>query len=313
MRTAQVCPTCATYTNALCVIYNGEFLQNINVSPLDNLEDIIVNINNNLVPVHGAGYPSNSAVYEGQIYIDDATSQVYIAVATGGGSGDWEEVYTTANPPIPPIDGIDDVLSVGQSFSANRTMNIDTYTYTIASDSYPGGLLFIDDNNGQVFIGDVNGNTNNTVIYINDNNETIELSANTSVTVNSDNIVRSINGTLFADAAGDVTVPTIPYKSFVAKISQSGANPPTVDYLFENTLTNPVTYSYNSVGVYQINCADFDLPKTVAFFQQGSGSGGSNFQLPASTGAVTIIAYNNSGSLANGLFTYSDIEIRVYP
>lgn len=38
MRTAQICPTCATYTNALCVIYDGPFLTNSGISPMDNLE-----------------------------------------------------------------------------------------------------------------------------------------------------------------------------------------------------------------------------------------------------------------------------------
>lgn len=101
MRTAQICPTCATYTNALCVIYDGPYLSNINVSPMDDLESALGNINDNLVPIYGAGAPTNSAIYEGQIYIDNVTSQVYIAIATGGGPADWEEVYTTANPPNP--------------------------------------------------------------------------------------------------------------------------------------------------------------------------------------------------------------------
>jgi hypothetical protein len=38
MRTAQICPTCATYTNALCVIYDGPYLTNSGISPLDDLE-----------------------------------------------------------------------------------------------------------------------------------------------------------------------------------------------------------------------------------------------------------------------------------
>lgn len=38
MRTAQICPTCATYTNAKCIIYDGPFLTNSGISPKDNLE-----------------------------------------------------------------------------------------------------------------------------------------------------------------------------------------------------------------------------------------------------------------------------------
>ena len=37
MRTAAICPTCATYENALCIIYNGPYLSNIDVAPLDAL------------------------------------------------------------------------------------------------------------------------------------------------------------------------------------------------------------------------------------------------------------------------------------
>lgn len=44
MRTAAICPTCATYINAVCVIYNGPNLLNINALTLDNLELILENI-----------------------------------------------------------------------------------------------------------------------------------------------------------------------------------------------------------------------------------------------------------------------------
>lgn len=38
MRTAAICPTCATYENALCIIYNGVYLSNIDLAPLDNVQ-----------------------------------------------------------------------------------------------------------------------------------------------------------------------------------------------------------------------------------------------------------------------------------
>jgi hypothetical protein len=44
MRTAAICPTCATYTNAVCVIYDGDYLPDIDASPMDSLELILVNI-----------------------------------------------------------------------------------------------------------------------------------------------------------------------------------------------------------------------------------------------------------------------------
>lgn len=46
MRTAEICPICAVYENALCIIYDGEYLDALDVSPGDNLADILVKINN---------------------------------------------------------------------------------------------------------------------------------------------------------------------------------------------------------------------------------------------------------------------------
>lgn len=44
MRVAEICPDCATYINADCIIYNGPYLSNLDVSPLDSLEDILIKI-----------------------------------------------------------------------------------------------------------------------------------------------------------------------------------------------------------------------------------------------------------------------------
>lgn len=45
MRVAEICNNCATYINAACIIYNGDYLSNIDVSPLDSLETILVKLN----------------------------------------------------------------------------------------------------------------------------------------------------------------------------------------------------------------------------------------------------------------------------
>jgi hypothetical protein len=45
MRIATICPTCATLVNALCVIYDGDYLANIGAEPGDTLEDILAKIN----------------------------------------------------------------------------------------------------------------------------------------------------------------------------------------------------------------------------------------------------------------------------
>lgn len=90
MRTAAICPTCATYENALCVLYNGEYLTNIDVNPLDSLEVALGKINDNLVPVTGTGAPTAGAIYLGQLYVRTAGAKnLYYAQTTGTGALDW--------------------------------------------------------------------------------------------------------------------------------------------------------------------------------------------------------------------------------
>ena len=95
MRTAAICPTCATYENALCIIYNGPYLTNIKVNPLEDLQSVLAKINTNLVPIVGTTAPSTSATYLGQTYLNTAKSMLYFAKAIGTGAADWSLVLTT--------------------------------------------------------------------------------------------------------------------------------------------------------------------------------------------------------------------------
>ena len=128
MRTAQICPTCATFTNAACVIYDGLYLSNINVSPLDpldvalgfinssvgtintsingintsinnintsisNINTSIANINIRFTPLFGAGGPTGrTSTYIGQTYIDTTNNQMYFSYTTGVGTTTWQAV-----------------------------------------------------------------------------------------------------------------------------------------------------------------------------------------------------------------------------
>jgi hypothetical protein len=94
MRTAAICPTCATYENALCIIYDGPFLANIQVNPLEDLPTILAKINANLVPKTGTTAPSSSATYLGQTYLDTTTKILYFAKSVGTGATDWNLVLT---------------------------------------------------------------------------------------------------------------------------------------------------------------------------------------------------------------------------
>ena len=95
MRTAAICPTCATYENALCIIYNGPYLTNIKVNPLEDLQSVLAKINTNLVPIVGTTAPSTSATYLGQLYLNTTTSLLYFAKAIGTGASDWSLLLTT--------------------------------------------------------------------------------------------------------------------------------------------------------------------------------------------------------------------------
>lgn len=45
MRTASICPTCAIYENAKCILYDGDYLSNIDVDTLDSLQTALEKIN----------------------------------------------------------------------------------------------------------------------------------------------------------------------------------------------------------------------------------------------------------------------------
>lgn len=95
MRTAEICPTCAVFQNAECIIYNGDYLGNAVVNPGDDLQTILGNINVNLVPSFSTSTPVSPAPYVGKIHVDQSVpgGKVYIANIAGT-SSDWEVLLT---------------------------------------------------------------------------------------------------------------------------------------------------------------------------------------------------------------------------
>lgn len=89
MRTAAICPTCATFENALCVLYDGSFLVNSEIEPLDSVTTAIEKLNNALAPTFGNAAPGASAIYVGQLYVDTVAPALYYAITTGAGAADW--------------------------------------------------------------------------------------------------------------------------------------------------------------------------------------------------------------------------------
>ncbi len=85
MRTAEVCSTCATYTSAACILYNGEYLSTINVSPLDSLETALGKINDAFAAQSDEGSPDTEIpLFLGQFYIDTENQEVWIGLDTEG-------------------------------------------------------------------------------------------------------------------------------------------------------------------------------------------------------------------------------------
>ena len=129
MRTAAICPTCATYENALCILYNGEYLANIDVNPLDSLEVALGKINDNLVPTSGTAAPSAAAIYLGQFYVRTAGAKnLYYAQTTGTGALDWRIVlsvpYTGAPNYADNAAAVAAGLLVGQVYRTGDVLKI---------------------------------------------------------------------------------------------------------------------------------------------------------------------------------------------
>lgn len=109
---------------------------------------------------------------------------------------------------------------------------------------------------------------------------------------------------------------TLPYKSYVAIISQSGGTEPTEDTLLENTIGAPVTYQYISTGEFNIKITDnkFTSGKTVIMVSPGRRTTANTFLGTTMSGTETIVLYSYSpaGISTNGLISQVTVEIRVY-
>lgn len=129
MRTAAICPTCSVYENALCILYNGPYLANIDVNPLDSMQVALGKVNNNLVPKSGTAAPSAAAIYLGQLYVRTAGSKnLYYAQTTGTGALDWRIVlsvgYTGAPEFADNAAAIAGGLFIGQVYRTGDTLKI---------------------------------------------------------------------------------------------------------------------------------------------------------------------------------------------
>lgn len=87
MRTADICPTCSTYSNALCTLYNGATLPTLGILQLDSLEIALIKIE----AFADTGVPGTSIVTqdEGVLVLAAASTMNFVGggvTATDGGA-----------------------------------------------------------------------------------------------------------------------------------------------------------------------------------------------------------------------------------
>ena len=89
MRTAEICPTCATFTNALCVVFDGPFLETLNILPMDSVDAALVKIEEfaaSLVLADAPTIPTLQQVTtQGAVTTDNISTQGYTSSGTRAG------------------------------------------------------------------------------------------------------------------------------------------------------------------------------------------------------------------------------------
>ena len=120
---------------------------------------------------------------------------------------------------------------------------------------------------------------------------------------------------LQVDSAGQIiegVVPTpLTYLTAIAIISQSGANPPVINNILENTLglKTPMDWTYIGAGEYELKAVGkFKALKTIVFINGGSAENNHDISWEVIDADKLRIRTHNS----NGKLTKAAIEIRTY-
>lgn len=82
MRIAELCPNCASYINANCIIYNGDYLPSIDTAPLTSLDEVLENIDDAFNALSGTSSPTTIPSFLGQLYINTSAAQLWIGMGT---------------------------------------------------------------------------------------------------------------------------------------------------------------------------------------------------------------------------------------
>jgi hypothetical protein len=115
-------------------------------------------------------------------------------------------------------------------------------------------------------------------------------------------VTQSING-----------APVVGYKKYIALISQTGTNDPTVSIL-ENTIGD-IVWTRGGVGDYSGTLIGaFLQPKTYIIFQNFYSGTGSHISFieRISDNEINIVTKDNTNTFIDNVLNYTTIEIRVY-
>lgn len=124
MRTSDICPTCSTFENALCIIYNGTFLTTLDINTLDSLEDALIKIEVFAL----AGVPGSSIITQDEGSVVGTTTAILNFV--GGG--------------VIATDAGGNITTVTINPTALSTGTITAITYGITSDGGVDDLILVE-------------------------------------------------------------------------------------------------------------------------------------------------------------------------
>lgn len=290
MRTAEICPTCTTFVNSKCIIYDGPLLSNINVAPLDNLNTILSSINTSILPINGTIAPIANAKFVGQLYVNTIEPALYYASAVGNGSGDWNKIVFPA-----PL-GYTPENVANKSTDVTLSANSDTlYPSQRAIKTYA--------DTKQPLLGFAPENVTNKSTDI-----TLGGATPSNIKYPSQKAVKD-----YVD-----TVAAFPYKVYSAIVSyNSGGGGFILVSLLQNTLGTTVNLQFSMNATFTSLDPVFTANKTVVIANSYSNGPGNSFNNEGSRSSDNLInLYSIDTNTGNISFLDNIpffVEIRVYP
>lgn len=349
MRTSQICPTCTTYINSLCVVYNGTYLANINTSPLNPLDTILANINTTIGVTNSSIASINTSIIATNSNVSTLTANLALKENSSNKSNDGTfnsgipsatlfptqsavATYVAANIPPPGwgLTGSSGTTS-GTNFIGTtdaqdvvfKANGIEYFKLSVADQSLvlSKGITSNSSSSSEIAVRSTAIITNG-YVAINQNSTdkgNIQINNGDGTTKIKTLAIGGLNTVLFPNASGTIALTSqLPlYKSYVAVITQQLTTAPTVDYLLQNTLGGAVSFSYVSPGNFEATASSslFTDQKTIVLATAGFMGVG-----PVIIGwyrnadsIITITSKNTStGADENSLIYKATIEIRVY-